>query len=127
MGSTTTPRRRVLAAVAATAAVLALTTACSGDEDEPATSSPAAEAGSNETVLVISDFSYSVPERVEPGATITIRNEDGVGHTVTSDDGRFDVEAPAGEEVSFTVPDEPGEYPFHCRPHPQMTATLVVG
>src|SRR5690606_14726449 len=127
MGSITTPRRRAPGALAAAATILTAAAACAGDEADPGASTPAAEAGSDETVITISDFTYSVPESVEPGATITVRNEDGVGHTVTSDDGHFDVEVPAGQEVGLTVPDEPGEFPFHCRPHPQMTATLVVG
>ena len=51
-----------------------------------------------------------------------------VAHTVTADDGEtFDVEVPACESVTFTAPEESGEFAFHCTPHPQMTETLVVG
>lgn len=77
-------------------------------------------------VLTISDFSVDVPESVPPGAAVTVVNEDGAPHTVTADDGTFDVGARQGEPVTFTAPDEPGEYPFHCTPHPNMTAALVV-
>lgn len=84
---------------------------------------PAAE----EIVIVIEDFGYEVPNSVRAGAEIVVRNEDGVGHTVTADEGdTFDVEVPPGEEVTFTAPSEAGEYPFHCTPHPAMTSTLVV-
>ncbi|GAA5168853.1 cupredoxin domain-containing protein [Ornithinimicrobium tianjinense] len=78
--------------------------------------------------VVISDFAYDVPDAVAPGAEITVRNDDNVGHTVTSDDdgATFDVAVGPGEEVTFTAPDEPGDYDFFCRPHPNMTATLVV-
>lgn len=77
--------------------------------------------------IVISEFSYQVPASVPAGAGVTVRNEDQVGHTVTSDEsGIFDVAVGPGEETTFTAPEEPGEYPFHCIPHPQMTATLVV-
>lgn len=95
-------------------------------DEDTATDEDAAGAG--DLVITISDFSFDVPDTVEPGAEITVRNEDGVGHTVTADDGEsFDVPVGPGEEVTFTVPEEEGEYPFHCTPHPQMTDTLVVG
>lgn len=81
----------------------------------------------DDLVIVIEDFEYEVPDSVAPGAEITVRNEDGVGHTVTADEGAaFDVIVGPGEEVTFMVPDEPGDYPFHCTPHPNMTDTLVV-
>jgi plastocyanin len=95
--------------------------------DEPS------EAGTDEddatdVVVVISDFSYQVPESVAPGAEVTVTNEDTVGHTVTSDDeGLFDVAVEPGATATFTAPDEPGEYGFFCIPHPNMTDTLVVG
>lgn len=131
MGVSARPRhgRRWPAALAAGAAALTMTAACGGEDPDPGTGSapPAAGADSSEVVITIADFTYAVPETVEPGATITVRNEDGVGHTVTSDDGVFDVAVGPGEEATLTVPEEPGEYSFHCTPHPQMTSTLVVG
>jgi plastocyanin len=78
-------------------------------------------------VITISDFAFQVPDSVPPGAQITVVNEDSAYHTVTADDGTFDVGARQGEPVTFTAPEQPGEYPFHCNPHPNMTATLVVG
>lgn len=85
------------------------------------------EAPSEQLVVVIKDFAFEVPDSVPAGATITVRNDDSVGHTMTSDeDGVFDVPVGPGEEAEITVPSEPGEYPFHCTPHPDMTATLVV-
>lgn len=124
--------------------VLATTAACggggeaelappaAGSQSEPSSSAPSpdsvatAEKPAEEIVITISDFAFDVPESVPPGAEITVVNEDSSYHTVTSDDGTFDVGARNGEPVTFTAPDEPGEYPFHCTPHPNMTATLVV-
>ena len=122
--------------------VLATTAACGGGGDaEPAppaarsesassaTASDSAtttESAAEEVVITISDFTFDVPESVPPGAQVTVANEDSVYHTVTADDGTFDVGARNGEPVTFTAPDEPGEYPFHCTPHPNMTASLVV-
>ena len=101
----------------------------------PSPSAPSRDSGegngasmepAEEVVITISDFSFEVPDSVPAGATITVVNEDSVFHTVTADDGAFDRAAPGGESVTFTAPEEPGEYAFHCTPHPNMTATLVV-
>jgi plastocyanin len=126
--------------------LLVLTAACGGSEgtgetsagtsSQASPSAPAAQtssappsgdagAGAEQVVLRISDFAFEVPPSVPAGAEVTVVNEDSSFHTVTADDGTFDVEAPSGT-VTFTAPDEPGEYPFSCRPHPNMTGTLVV-
>lgn len=146
------PRRRPLLLARAGAVVLAvgLLAGCGGDDgagsagpasaptgttgtpstaDADAPSTEAAEEAeeAEDVVITIEDFAYSLPDTVEPGAQIVVRNLDGVGHTVTADDGAaFDVVVGPGEEVTFTAPEEEGEHPFHCTPHPAMTATLVV-
>jgi plastocyanin len=136
-------------AAATSLSVLALATAVAcggGGEPEvaapsPSASSPSASSSSGplpnstapaedspaEVVITISGFAFQVPDSVPPGAQITVVNEDSSYHTVTADDGTFDVGARQGEPVTFTAPEQPGEYPFHCTPHPDMTATLVVG
>ena len=98
-----------------------------GQSDSPAAPG-SSEAPTEDVVIVIKDFSYTVPDSIPAGATITVRNDDSVGHTVTSDDdGVFDVPVGPGEEAQLTAPAQAGEYPFHCTPHPNMTGTLVVG
>ena len=49
-------------------------------------------------------------------------------HTATADGGEFDLGPVEPGETSppGTAPDEPGDYPFHCEIHPNMTATLTV-
>ena len=80
-----------------------------------------------ETMITIAGHDYQTPDTVAPGAEITVTNEDSEGHTVTSEEeGIFDVSVPPGETVTFTAPQEPGEYDFFCIPHPQMTDTLIV-
>ena len=122
--------------------VLATTAACSGGGGSEAAppaarsesvssatasdSATTADSAAEEVVITISDFAFDVRESVPPGAQVTVVNEDSTYHTVTADDGTFDVGARNGEPVTFTAPNEPGEYPFHCTPHPDMTATLVV-
>lgn len=103
----------------------ALLTGCGGDEEEP----EAAPAGGSDSdvVITIVDFDYDIAGPVEPGSEVTVVNQDDVGHTVTSDDeGLFDVAVEPGQEVSFTAPEEAGEFSFFCIPHPNMVATLVV-
>ncbi len=123
--------------------VLALSlAACGGNaEEEPAADTTPApteptevqesaesEEGSASATITIKDFAFESPETLAPGTEVTVTNEDSVGHTVTSDDeGVFDTPVGPGETVTFTVPDEVGEYAFYCIPHPYMTSTLIVG
>lgn len=146
-------RARQLGAPGATVLVaFAVLAGCTADaEIEPATgntvtSTPAttppqspgegstqsAEPGEDEVtetvVITITDFAFDVPDTIAPGTQVTIRNEDRSGHTVTSDEeGLFDVFVGGGQEATFTVPTEPGEYSFFCKPHPNMVETLVIG
>ncbi|WP_258069925.1 cupredoxin domain-containing protein [Arthrobacter sp. SX1312] len=85
-------------------------------------------APAEEAVITIADFEYQMPESIAPGAEVTIINEDSAPHTVTAGgDGEFDVEVGAGETVSFTAPEEAGEYEVICTYHPEMSGTLVIG
>jgi plastocyanin/uncharacterized membrane protein len=64
---------------------------------------------------------------VEPGDTITWKNEDIFTHTVTSDDGSFD-SGPIEPGKSWTTTiTKAGTLGYHCRPHPNMKAAVVVG
>ncbi|MBG6185578.1 plastocyanin [Arthrobacter sp. CAN_A214] len=93
-----------------------------------ATGSASAEAApAEEAIITITDFEYEMPETIAPGAEVTVTNEDDAPHTVTAeDDGGFDVDVPAGETVTFTAPEEAGEYAVICTYHPEMSATLVI-
>jgi plastocyanin len=64
-------------------------------------------------------------------------NEDTTAHTVTTDtgysdptSGEFDTMATIGlllpKQTFEFVFTEPGEYPYHCEPHPWMTGTVTV-
>jgi len=63
--------------------------------------------------------------------TVMWRNDDSIPHTVTSDTGLFDSGAqypnymPAGATWRFTF-SQPGNYPYHCIPHPWMRGTVIV-
>lgn len=82
------------------------------------------------------DIAY-VPLRrvVKVGTPVTFYNQDSVAHTVTSGtsdgatgtpDGIFD-SGDIGVGDSWThIFDEPGTYPYYCKPHPWMIGTVVV-
>ncbi len=69
-----------------------------------------------------------VPKRIEVAAGTTVRwtNNDPVVHTITADDGSWDSGAiEPGQTWSHTFT-QPGEYHFHCTPHPFMKGVVVV-
>lgn len=110
----------------------ASTSASVAPTSQPATGTSASEATSSseapsaKPVIVIESFSYKMPESVQAGETITVRNKDKTAHTVTADNGKFDVNVPAFSEVTFTAPKQAGSYGIFCTFHPYMTSTLEV-
>ncbi|MBR21151.1 MAG: plastocyanin/azurin family copper-binding protein [Microcella pacifica] len=152
------PRLTGLAAALTLPALLIALTGCSGsmpgasdepsETSEPSASAPAEESmeqGDDEVITIGLQF---MPETitVPVGTTVTWRNGETIGHTVTSGawgdvnestglrgsqtaDGLFDhALAPMGQEgdtFSFTF-DEAGEYPYFCQPHLTMNAMVIV-
>jgi plastocyanin len=101
------------------------------DDDAPAAAAVtvAADGSTAATggVITIRDFAFSAVD-VDPGDTVTVRNEDSAAHTVTSTDGTFDTGTIGpGESVTFVAPAAAGSYSFVCAIHTSMTGTLVVG
>ncbi len=122
-------RRSYRLLVAATAIVVALG-ACGDDDDSNDTTAPAAteaarDADTGANTIVIVDLAYQVPLEVPAGVTVTVRNDDQVTHTVTADDGSFDVEVAGGATQTFSAPSA-GSYAFHCEIHAAMTGELQV-
>ena len=64
--------------------------------------------------------------KVDAGTTVVWRNRDPLSHTVTSDSGAFDSAEIRPEGSWSHTFDEPGTYTYHCTPHPNMKATVVV-
>jgi plastocyanin len=109
-----TARRPALTAIVA--AGLLLLAACGDD----AADGPAGD-------LSIVDFAFEPAElQVGVGSTVQVANADGARHTVTAQDGTFDLSLDGGASGSFTV-DAPGTYAYVCSIHASMTGTLVVG
>lgn len=64
---------------------------------------------------------------IEPGNSIVWTNRGGATHSVVSDDGAFSGSGAIGPGESFTFAfNALGDYPYHCRFHPDMTGTIRV-
>lgn len=80
--------------------------------------------------VTIQNYAFSPKAiTVKVGTKVTWTNQDGVEHTVTTQDG-----APAkidsglfgkGKSFSFTF-DKAGAYEYYCEPHPYMKGTVIV-
>ncbi len=77
--------------------------------------------------VIIKDYSFAPATiTVKKGTTVTWTNEDIAKHTVTGDQGGPSSEFfGKGQSYSYTF-DKAGTYPYHCEPHPYMTATIIV-
>jgi plastocyanin len=132
--------RRVAAGLLVAGLAFGLAACSDDDEDEDTTEDTTAgtadagdtdagdadEGAASGAGITIADFAFSEASAAA-GATVSVTNEDGSTHTVTSDDDAWDeVSVGGGESGELTAPSEPGEYPFHCEIHRQMTGTLVV-
>ncbi len=83
-----------------------------------------APAGAGNSIT-IKDFTFTATEATA-GATVDIANNDTAAHTVTADDGSFDVKVDAGATATITAPSAPGSYSFLCSIHISMKGVLVV-
>ena len=92
-------------------------------------SSASQKTGSTDTI-VIKNFMFSpMTLTVAPGATVTVRNEDSVTHTLTdkSDPKLFTTgDIPAGQSKTFKAPNTAGSYSYICSIHQYMTGDLTV-
>ena len=76
--------------------------------------------------IVIDQIAFTQPKvTAKVGDTVEWINKDVVDHTATSKAGGWDVAVPAGKKASLTLKTV-GTFPYLCRFHPNMTATLVV-
>lgn len=75
----------------------------------------------------IKDLSFAPAElRIKAGTVVEWRNDDPVVHTVTANDRSWNSGfMQSGQRWSRTF-GQPGRYEYHCEPHPQMKATVIV-
>ena len=81
-------------------------------------------------IVAIRDFGFHPDTLTVPvGATVTWVNCEDVGqepHTTTSDNAVWDSpELSPGDRFSFKFAAQ-GAFPYHCTPHPFMTAKVIV-
>ena len=97
------------------------------DSETDAASDDDSDAATSEVDVEIVDFAFSSDViEVSAGTTVTWTNMDAAPHTATAEDGSFDSGSLGeGESFSFTF-EEPGEYPYICSFHPNMTGTIIV-
>jgi len=108
---------------AGSAATSSTSTMSTSPKATPSAASPAAQP----VLITIKDFKFVVPKSVAPGSKVSVKNEDGENHTVTSAaPGAFDVKAEPGKTAIFTAPTKPGSYAFTCTFHGTMMGKLVV-
>ena len=83
--------------------------------------------GTTGTSVSIVNFSFSSANlTITKGTTVTWKNNDGVTHTVTADDGSFDSGSIVpGSSYSHTFA-AAGTFAYHCNIHSTMTAKVTV-
>ncbi len=111
-------------------AVLSVLATAGCADDGPDVRTNAGPATPATTHVDIERSRFSTTELVvTPGTTVTFSNNDAFAHTVTASDRSplsFDSgELRQGDSFAITF-DRPGEYPYFCRIHPTMRATVVV-
>ena len=88
---------------------------------------PSASPGMGADLTIhIKSFVYSGADNVPAGATISVMNMDNEAHTVTADDGSFNVVVKPGTSATFSAPAKAGTYTYHCTYHASMHGTLTV-
>ena len=89
------------------------------------TTAPAATGSGSGATISIKSFTFTVSP-VKAGSVVNVTSGDQAPHTVSADNGEFNVPVDPGGKASFTAPAKPGTYAFHCNVHSSMKATLTV-
>jgi plastocyanin len=92
----------------------------------PAAAQPAAPT-EGATVIHIANLSFAERAiRVHVGTRVRWVNQDQLQHSVTADNGAFDSGLIDPGRSYERVFERPGDYAYHCTPHPFMTARVIV-
>lgn len=75
----------------------------------------------------IQNFAFTPRElEIDVGDTVIWTQRDLVGHTTTSDTGVWSSPLLFVNQTFSHTFDEPGTFPYHCVPHPEMRGTIIV-
>jgi 3',5'-cyclic-AMP phosphodiesterase len=101
-------------------AAAALPVAAQAHADQPI------QAASSSVQVEIDNFAFAPKEvTVKAGSTVRWTNKDDTPHTATSDDGAFASPVlDTSQSFQYTF-QKPGRFPYHCKLHPSMTASIV--
>ena len=79
------------------------------------------------TIIEIKNFAF-VPEKmtIKKGTKVKFINRDDVKHNAVAQDGTFETALLGKDEEAEVMLDRAGVYKYHCAPHPNMQATLIV-
>lgn len=118
---------KVSSGIAFLVIIIAVMSGCQkvSDTNDPG-GDPGETPGPGASEVFIQGFAFS-PSTITVAAntTVTWTNKDGVSHTVTSNTGLFD-SGLIGTNGTFSFKfAAAGTYPYHCTPHPAMTATVT--
>jgi len=92
----------------------------------PAAAQPATPT-EGATVIHIANLSFAERAiRVHVGTRVRWVNQDQLQHSVTADNGAFDSGLIDPGRSYERVFERPGDYAYHCTPHPFMTARVIV-
>jgi len=122
------------AAVAAVFAAALLAVSCGGGGSSsmpptsgtPAGSTNDGSSGSPDVLITIAGMSFSPGTMaVKAGQTVAWKNNDGMAHTATQDQGVFDTGSipPGGTSKPITISDT-SKLTYHCSVHPGMVGAL---
>ena len=84
-----------------------------------------AEMPDTTSPIMIAGSAFTVSGDVKSADVVSVANHDSFKHTVTSDNGVFDVTVEGGATESLPSL-SPGVYTFHCKIHTSMLGTLTV-
>jgi plastocyanin len=88
---------------------------------------PVGEDIPGSTVVVIRRFAFGPEEvRVRAGERVTWINCDVDAHTSTADGGEWESPLMVPGDAFTQAFETPGEFPYHCEPHPFMTGRVIV-
>jgi plastocyanin len=105
--------------------IIGFQTGCTVDQDNLNNDTNNVAIDSNTVIIQNSIFTPS-SLTVKQGTRVIWQNQDGMDHTVTSNNGLFDsgnIRNKGSFSYKFT---DMGTYQYHCRLHPQMQGSIIV-
>src|SRR6476469_1388812 len=95
--------------------IVALAICCAAALGLAACSSSSSKGSSSTSnaAITIKDLKFTVSS-VKAGSEVSVKNSDGFGHTITADNGEFNVSVDGNGHATFKAPTKPGTYKFHC-------------